>query len=190
MFFDEKSWKTFWSPKFFELDFLQCKLLTFLNFRFSGTFFKNSNVNNLHYKNFDIENFRRPKCFPTFLIDKIFFNFRVFSYDLEISKCCQNTRLARTESRLARPKPGWPARVTSLALSFPARFYSSDWTIYDLLQEGMSWNPCIPNRFELKGVVFKTSWTSRRFLFGFGVLQQPRGHLRRSHISRTYKLVE
>ena len=83
----------------------------------------------MHYKNFDIENFRRPKCFPTFLIDKIFFNFRVFSYDLEISKCCQNTRLARTESRLARPKPGWPARVTSLALSFPARFYSSDWTI-------------------------------------------------------------
>ena len=71
--------------------------------------------------------------FSTFLIEKIFFYFRGFSYDLEISKCCQNTHWARTERRLARPKPGWPARVTSLALSFPARFYSSDWTIQFLI---------------------------------------------------------
>ena len=39
-----------------------------------------------HWKFSRIFRSHRPKCFPTFFIDKIFFNFRVFSYALDISK--------------------------------------------------------------------------------------------------------
>ena len=41
-------------------------------------------------------------------------------------------RWARTESRLARTLVGWPARVTPVAGSGYAAFYSSDWTMYNL----------------------------------------------------------
>ena len=88
-FIDEKSFKSFGSREFYNVNHYHFEIL--------GIFpeIENSKTLIVHILKFSrSENFRRPICFPTFIIDNIILYFRFFSYDQIGDKCPRYTSRA------------------------------------------------------------------------------------------------